>query len=115
MDQWVTKVFGGALRAEIPYITNSYSTAMTVMHSTQGDPLEKNPLHSPLYLIKSTKDHDILKNSIGIPHTYTQTYTFPHNSRKSERTTPPGSSNRYIKGMHIKKPQEKEYTYQSTQ
>ena len=27
MDQRVTKVFGGALRAEIPYITNSYSTS----------------------------------------------------------------------------------------
>ena len=89
---------------------------MTVMHSTQGDPLEKNPLHSPLYLIKSTKDHDILKNSIGIPHTYTQNYTFPHSLRNSlERTTPPRSSNCYIKGMHIKEPQEKEYTYHTTQ
>jgi hypothetical protein len=27
MDQRVTKVFGGALRAEIPYKTNSYSTS----------------------------------------------------------------------------------------
>ena len=42
MDQRVTKVFGGALRAEIPYRTNSYSTSHGSDSLNTGRPSIKN-------------------------------------------------------------------------
>ena len=42
MDQRVTKVFGGALWAEIPYKTNSYSTSHGSDALNTGRPSIKN-------------------------------------------------------------------------